>query len=253
MNFSSEILAHLILDVGEQMLISGVEINRVEDTMHRIAVAYEVEKIDVFSITSLIVISFTKENHTTTQMRRVYSYGTNLEILENINALSRNICEKKLSLEQAHEALKNLVSQKNSIKLEKFVGYIMASASSSLFWGGNLLDAISAALISIIIFLLDSYVKNLIINKMVYTILTSFIAGFIAILSVKLGLGIHEDKIMIGDIMLLIPGLMTVNSIRDMLCGDIMSGLLRLAEAVLISVSIACGFAVSSIFFGGML
>ena len=50
---------------------------------------------------------------------------------------------------------------------------------------------------------------------------------------------------MIGDIMLIIPGLMLINSVREMLCGDIMSGLLRLLESVIISMAIACGFAVA--------
>ena len=56
--------------------------------------------------------------------------------------------------------------------------------------------------------------------------------------------------IMMGNIMLLIPGLMLINSVREMLCGDVMSGLLRLLEAIIISMAIACGFAVPILAFG---
>ena len=59
------------------------------------------------------------------------------------------------------------------------------------------------------------------------------------------------DKIMIGGIMLLIPGIAMTNSVRDMLIGDIMSGWLRLLSALLIAGAIACGFALSIILIGG--
>lgn len=45
--------------------------------------------------------------------------------------------------------------------------------------------------------------------------------------------------------MLYIPGTQMTNSIRDILCGDIMSGLLRLIEAVMLAIAIALGFATS--------
>ena len=57
---------------------------------------------------------------------------------------------------------------------------------------------------------------------------------------------------MIGDIMLLIPGLMLVNSVREMLCGDLMSGLLRLLESIVLALSIACGFAVAIMTLGSV-
>ncbi|MFR2965073.1 MAG: threonine/serine exporter family protein [Anaerovoracaceae bacterium] len=68
---------------------------------------------------------------------------------------------------------------------------------------------------------------------------------------VKLGLGDNEDKIMIGGIMLLIPGIAMTNSLRDMLTGDIATGLLRLVNSLLLAASIACGFALPLILTGG--
>ena len=48
---------------------------------------------------------------------------------------------------------------------------------------------------------------------------------------------------MIGNIMLLIPGLQLINALREMLHGDLMSGLLRMLESVILAVAIAGGFA----------
>ena len=43
------------MTIGEQLLISGAEVGRVEDTIRRICLAYGAERVDVFSITSSIV------------------------------------------------------------------------------------------------------------------------------------------------------------------------------------------------------
>jgi uncharacterized membrane protein YjjP (DUF1212 family) len=56
---------------------------------------------------------------------------------------------------------------------------------------------------------------------------------------------LHMDKILIGDIMLLIPGLQMTNSIRNMLVGDTISGIVRLTESLMWAVAIACGIMVS--------
>ena len=53
---------------------------------------------------------------------------------------------------------------------------------------------------------------------------------------------LHMDKIMIGDIMLLIPGLMFTNAIRDVLLGDTISASMRLVEALLLAAALALGF-----------
>ena len=58
---------------------------------------------------------------------------------------------------------------------------------------------------------------------------------------------------MIGGTMLLSPGIAMTNAIRDMLIGDIASGLLRLVNSILVAAAIACGFAFTIIVLGGVL
>ena len=46
-----------ILDMGELLLTSGAEVLRVEDTLTRLCTAYQFRRINVFSITSSIVLT----------------------------------------------------------------------------------------------------------------------------------------------------------------------------------------------------
>ena len=122
---------------------------------------------------------------------------------------------------------------------------MLGAASFAVFFGGTLLDAVASMPIAAIIYLMQTFIKAVGASRLFFTALESAIAGFTAMIFVHIGFGNNADMIMIGDIMLLIPGLMLINSLREMLCGDMMSGLLRMLESVLLAMSIALGFAVS--------
>ena len=95
------------LDVGEAMLCIGAEISRVEDTILRICHSYGGGVIDVFTILSLIILSWhTTDDQNFTQTRRIYSYSTDLGKLEELNALSRYICANKPSVMKSSRRLK---------------------------------------------------------------------------------------------------------------------------------------------------
>ena len=52
-----EALLHCFLDLGEAMLAAGADVNRVEDTLTRLGRAYGAVRMDVFVITSSIVVT----------------------------------------------------------------------------------------------------------------------------------------------------------------------------------------------------
>ena len=80
------------MTIGEQLLISGAEVGRVEDTIRRICLAYGAERVDVFSITSSIVTTMYGEFGICTQTRRVRGMANDLGKLDDLNQLSRYIC-----------------------------------------------------------------------------------------------------------------------------------------------------------------
>ena len=59
------------------------------------------------------------------------------------------------------------------------------------------------------------------------------------------------DKVIIGNIMLLIPGVGLTNALRDLLVGDNIAGLIRLIEAVIMALAIAAGYFLFVFLVGG--
>ena len=68
------------MDIGEQMLISGAEVHRVEESINRMCYALGADRVDVFIITSSMVATvYTNDGNTYTQTRRVTSTNIDFE------------------------------------------------------------------------------------------------------------------------------------------------------------------------------
>ncbi|HKM42978.1 MAG TPA: threonine/serine exporter family protein, partial [Limnochordia bacterium] len=64
------------------------------------------------------------------------------------------------------------------------------------------------------------------------------------IMWVSNALPIHPDVTTLGAVMVMAPGLAMTTAIRDLLSGELLSGLSRSAEALAVSVAIATGVAI---------
>lgn len=251
-NFECEQFLELTLSLGRQYVETGAEIKRVEDSLYRIYKAYGFENIEIYAITSLIVVTIKGPDGTHyTQSVRVTSGGTDLGRLEDINALIRYICTNKPNLVKLSDIINN---PKNQAQKASEMHWIYACRRWFCgFFGGDMLDGTAAAVIAIAVYFMDYNFKLRNINNVIYTFIASLVSGVIALIFTHFGFGNNVDKVMIGVIMLLIPGLLLVNSIKEMFNRDIVTGLYRFVEAVFVAVAIAGGFAVSVLLLGGVL
>lgn len=119
-----------------------------------------------------------------------------------------------------------------------------------MFFGGNLLDGILAATSAILVFFLQKLLPRVCVNRVIYQLLSALLVG-VAINCVGAAIpSAYLDKIIIGNIMLLIPGIAITISVRDILVGNTISGVMRFVESVLWAGALAAGFMVSMWMFG---
>ena len=249
-DYANEYLSNA-LSIGEQMLRSGAEVSRVEDSIRRICTAYGAERVDVFTITSSIVVTISgKAFGTVTQTRRISGLQFDLRRLERLNELSRLIAQHLPPMEKVEEALERIRTTPGHSFPTQLGIWALISASFTLFFGGSWLDAVASALIGVLLKCADRGLKWLELNGFLAALLCSGFGGLLSFLAVQWGFGDSVEKINIGNIMLLIPGIMLTNSLRDLFNGDTISGLLRFLEAVLLSMTIAAGFVAASVIGG---
>ena len=110
---TAEELISCALDIGEQMLLSGAEVGRVETSVKLICTAYGCSRTDVFTITSSIVVSIVSADGVhITQTRRIMGGSTNLTRLDRLNSLSRELCRTTPDYAYAQEKLQAICAQK---------------------------------------------------------------------------------------------------------------------------------------------
>ncbi|MCD7873069.1 MAG: threonine/serine exporter family protein [Clostridiales bacterium] len=247
-----ELFLEDVLHLGRQFLQTGAEVKRVEDTIKRICSAYDFKNPEIYATTSLIVVTIkSKSGGHYTQSARITNNSTDLGQLEELNSKARYICESTPDLKEFNRLIRD-VKRSQPKSFIKCLGYILAAGGFTLFFGGNLTDGLASAVISIAIYFMDYNLKLRNVNSAVYTFIASLVSGCIAALFVHFGFGTNIDKVMAGDIMILIPGLLLVNSIKEMFNKDIVTGLYRLVEAVFVAAALAGGYALALIIAGGL-
>ena len=251
---TSEQLLCCALDIGEKMLVSGAEIGRVEDSVRLICTAYGCFRVDVFTITSSIVVSIEDEHRKTyTQTRRITSIRTDLTRLDLLNNLSRELCSQTPDYEYVQDRIRKIcLNCPYPLWVEALASALIAG-SFAVFFGGSLIDGLVAAPLGAALRYTTHLLQKLRLNQIFVNVVASFLLSLVAILLVQNGIGRDMNQIIIGNIMLLIPGVALTNSLRDMISGDIMSGLLRFLDAILVAAAIAAGYILAAQFLGGVL
>ena len=240
-------IVRIALDIGEGLLKSGAEIHRVENAIEHICKAYGAAHIEVFSIQSLIVTAVRMPDGSySSQSRRITNISNHLRCLEHYNRLSREICKSTPDFDEVDKRIAEIKKKRNYNFLLIVLGYACASGAFAVFFGGSLRDGLAAALIGIIMALLDRLDAKF-FTPVTKTLLVAFTAGILSYLSVVAHIGEHTGMIAIGTIMILIPGLSLGNSMRDLLTGDTLAGILRAVQSCIIAVIIAIGYSLSII------
>ncbi len=239
-------LLDFTVDLGYELSMSGAETYRVEDSITRIFAAYGIQA-EVFAIPNNLIVSIIRpDGKPTTRMRRIGFHGNDLDSVERFSALSRRICYEKPDADTAMEWLNEVCRSRRYHKLPVvLLGYFLGAAGFSIFFGGCLRDALSAGISAAIVCLISRFMDKAKANTFFSTMLTALPLAFIPYFFGAIGLCPSPDAAIIGAVMVLIPGLLFTNAIRDIIFGDTNSGVNRIIQVLMIAVAIACGTAVA--------
>lgn len=238
-------ISEVCLLAGKIMLESGAETYRVEDTMVRIARSYGVDEAESYTTHTGIIFSLEGEHPTKTKVIRVVQRTTDLNKIATVNGISREISEGKWTVEEAYEKLKNI--QKTSFSYPIWIQILAAAISSGCFtimFQGVWADFIPAVITGGFGFTYFLLIDRAVQVRFFSEFSSALIIATLAVLFVHFGFGIETDKIIIGSVMPLVPGLLITNAIPDLMAGHLVSGVAKGVEAVLTASAIGSGAAV---------
>lgn len=243
---NSEINFEMALDcfllAGRIMIESGAETYRVEDTMLRMARSLGIEDAQSYVTPTGIILSIGKRQ--ITKITSISNRITDLHKIALVNSVSRKLTNKIITLEQAYGELIKI--QKTNYFLPISLQLLTAATAGSalmILFGGLWSDVPATFVAGAVGFIVVTILHDLTKVKFFSEFLAALFIGLVAHFAVKFQLGTEIDKIIIGGVMPLVPGLLITNAIRDLMAGHFTSGISRGAEAFLTAFAIGSGIA----------
>ena len=235
-----------ILNIGEELLKSGAEIFRVEDSLYRMCRSYGFVRSDVYASQINIQMTVeTPEGEIITQIRYIEMTSPHYDKLDQLNNLSRYVCANIPKQAEIHERYEKIAKSKVLAFPLMVLAQIVSGTSFAIFFGGGRNDAIVAVFASAAMALTGYWIGKQEKNPMIYNLVLAFVTEMVILLAEKMGIAIHSDRIMIGIVMVLISTLGVINGLRDVVQRNFTSGALEIMNSVLGALGIAFGIALA--------
>ncbi len=238
-----ERITRVCLLAGKIMLQSGAETYRIEDTMIRIAQAYGVENAQTHATPTAIM--FAEDMASPTNFVRIDARATDLDKVAQVNSISRRISAGNLTVKEAWEKL--LEVEENNERFPKWLQILAAGFASGCFtimFQGSWYEFLPAIIVGIIGYYSMLSFHEILKIRFFAEFLASVFLALAAFLMVTINSGLDLDKIIIGSVMPLVPGLLITNAVRDLMAGHLVSGMTKATEAILTAMAIGAGVVV---------
>lgn len=234
----------LVLLAGELLLTTGAEMYRVEETIERMGLAAGFIQVEGFATpTGLFISLHAPDGRVYTRVRRIRQVYNNLATISEINALSRTFSSGQMSVEEMEKELRCLQSQGVPRSTRRhFIGG-MGAIAFTLMYGGSWFEGVLAGIIGTIVMLVGSWLEGHPVPKVLQAATGAVVASGL-VMALGEFLTINTNVVTLGSVMVLVPGMLMTTAIRDVLSGELVSGVTRGAEALSIAVAVAMGVAV---------
>jgi uncharacterized membrane protein YjjP (DUF1212 family) len=230
---------------GKILLENGAETYRVEETINLICNSKGIEDANCFVVPTGIFINIEYDGEYYSIIHRTSIERIDLERIAMVNNFSRGFASGSITVTEADKDLERIENAPEFKNWQIILGGGVAGGFFTLLFGGGPIEFSLAFLTSMFVIMFSLISIKYKFPFFMKNFTGGIINMFAALIFVKslecFGVYADIDSIIIGSLMPLVPGVAIVNSIRDIISGDFVSGTSRMMEAVLIAVALALG------------
>ncbi|MDR0518867.1 MAG: threonine/serine exporter family protein [Clostridiales Family XIII bacterium] len=241
-NFQKKVLV-LALFAGELMMKSGAEIYRVEDTITRICKACRIDYVECFATTTGIFLSLDMggDDEMRTFIKRIDGSAIDLERISLINKFSREFTTTDMSIDAGMNQLRAISSLPIFSLPLRILGAVLVGAFMCPIYGGGFVDMCVAAGASCVGYMISFGVGRFRLAGFIRVFISCLGCTLTALAAAGLYPWHNTTAIILGAVTIFMPGVAITNAARDLLSGDMLSGVARATDAAITSVAIAGG------------
>ena len=233
-------LGKTLLEIGTLLMSSGANSMRIRTTVERISDAFGVNtELLITHRALMITISDMDEERYHSSLKRTSPHGVNFKMVSGISRMSWKVLEEEWSIEQINEELNRLCSLPHYNRLVILLMVSLAGAAFCRIFGGSWMDMLISfgATFAGLFIRQEAAKRNF--NTYLCIFFGAFTASIIANIFIRFG-GISEHALA-TSVLFLVPGVPLINSFSDLIDGNIMNGIVRSINGLLIAFAIALG------------
>lgn len=244
--------AKFVAEYTAHLMGCGIHTSRVIRNTKRIgeALGFDV-KISVFQKSIILTILDNDSQHTFSEVIEIPALLISFKHNSELSALSWGAVDNQLSFEQIKEEYHQIISapRMNAFLLLLLVG--LANASFCRLFKGDWLSVLIVFLATIVGFLVRTQLNKKGVNHYIIFIVSAFTASLFS--ATALYFNTTSNIALATSVLYLIPGVPLINGVIDIVEGHTLTGISRLANALLLIICIAIGLSFTLILFKGSL
>ena len=243
-------LGEMLLEIGSLLIVSGANTERVKVTISRIASAFDCNS-DLMITNHALMITLTYKNNikSFTSVKWVPNMHLNFNLVSDISTMSWQIVDEKWSVERINQELLLLNKKPLYSRIIVLLLVALAGASFCRLFGGGAIEMIVCFLGSFLGLFVRQETMKLKFNFYVCIFFASLTASFFVGLYSFLNPTETYIHALSTSVLFLIPGVPMINSLSDLIDGNILNGTTRGVNVLVIAFAIALGLMVSLLIF----
>jgi len=234
--------------VGRMLMKSGAETYRVEETMNYVAKSLGIQHFTAYVLNrGIFAFGINEQGVKESGVMNVPDTVFNLRKVEEVNTLSRSLSkENSIPKEEILRRLNGIDKIEGYGFLWILVAYFFGAFGFAMALGVPLLDSATSGLAGLCLGVVSYYLSRFVSTGYIMTILGSCVITFSVNVMFHFGIGEYPSRMMLGALMLLVPGAFFTNSVREFSQNNYLIGTSLLLTAMLTCVSMSVGVAATA-------
>ncbi|MDP4091674.1 MAG: threonine/serine exporter family protein [Bacillota bacterium] len=239
----------IALTAGGILLENGAETHRIEETVSAICKSYGFDA-ECLSMSNGILLSIEDvELNKITSMKKASQKQVDLYRIELINAFSRKLKKDPMSYEDAIKTLEGIDNSPTFTLPVRTIAACMTGFIYVLFFSGSLMDAIASIAVCFCTYIIGEKILAFGNTQFLKYYLAGLTIGASSIFVHMLVPSVIVSNVITGSIMILLPGVVLTNGIKDVIFGYFSAGISRFSEALVIIIAVSAGVATALLAF----
>lgn len=230
-------------EVCRMLMECGCSSNRVELLTMLLGESWGYE-VETLAIPTGVWLSVRCGQHRMIELTRVRTWSVDLDRLARLNDLVEEIHAHKINVDQAVSRLKeeSVMPPPYGLPLTLLAGGL-SSPILVAHYGGPLSEVALALPLGISVQYLHKYALVGESRRYLADFLSAVVVALYAVLALRFMPQIDVPRLIVGGLVVLVPGLVLVNAVHEVAQKNLVSGAAKLLEALMITASLGCGVA----------